>query len=363
MPAPETTQQFLDLVRKSEIVDEGRLRNWLDVWCRRPEVFANLGKVAGLLFQDGLVTFFQADQLLQGKWRRFHIGGYTVLERLGSGMQGTVYLCRGATRGLVAIKVLPARYALNPAGTEQFYDEARRLAKLYHPCFVRALEVNQDELLHFLVMDFVDGSTLKVMVAGCEWWETYNVPPIGQTIPKKCGPMEVARASHYIGQAAEGLQHLHEVGGFAHGDIEPGNLMLDRSGRIRIIDLGGPVQGLGYGGLSSAYAAPEQVGHVDIRTDIYSLGAVFYFLLAGHPPFRGTAEARRAPRRIREIVPTMPDGLATVLDKMLAENPEDRYQTPLELMAELAPWAQVAPPPPRAEEMPCHCLAVREFLA
>jgi serine/threonine protein kinase len=356
MSVPETPEQFLGLIRKSGLIEEGRLRSWLNGSSRRLGLPGELGRVAGLMVRDGLLTYFQAEQFLMGKWKRFTIGEYRVLERLGAGTEGAVYLClHNEVQCPVAIKVLPAARASDPARLELFYNEARRLSALDHPNVVRAVEITQVDRLHFLVMHFVDGFTLKAMVAGCEGWQTHDDGEPGNSIGKKRGPMEVTRAAHYIRQAAEGLQHIHEVGGFAHGDIEPTNLMLDRTGQVKIIDLGGP-------DASSPYTALVQMGELDIRGDIYDLGAVFYFLLTGYLPSNNAEKARRLARPIQEVCLEIPEGLAAIVKKMVTENVAARYQTPRELVEDLAPWTEAALPPPSDEEMPCHCPAVQGVL-
>ncbi|HEY8505377.1 MAG TPA: serine/threonine-protein kinase, partial [Gemmataceae bacterium] len=281
MPAPATVDDFLDLVRKSGVVDEKRLTSYVDELRAGPGVPGEPNKMAGLLIRDGLLTYFQAEQVLQGRWKRFTIGRYKVLERLGSGGMGQVFLCEHKMmRRRVAIKVLPTAKAEDSSSLERFYREARAVAALDHPNIVRAYDIDQDENLHFLVMEYVDGASL-------------------QDIVKKFGPMEVARACHYIYQAAVGLQHAHDVAGLVHRDIKPGNVMIDRSGLAKILDMGLArffhdeediiTKRYDEAVLGTAdYLAPEQAidSHaVDIRADIYSLGATFYFLLTAHPPF------------------------------------------------------------------------------
>src|ERR1700694_4881037 len=156
------------------------------------------GKLAGLLVRDGVLSHFQAEQILLGKWRRFTIGKYKVLERLGAGGMGSVYLCEHMLmRRRVAVKVLPTAKAEDSSSLERFYREARAVAALDHPNIVRAYDIDQDDNLHFLVMEHVDGSSL-------------------QEIVKKAGPMDPLRAAHYIRQAALGLQHAHESAGIVH---------------------------------------------------------------------------------------------------------------------------------------------------
>src|SRR6202040_208671 len=123
--------------------------------------------------------------------RRFTIGKYKVLERLGSGGMGSVYLCEHMVmRRRVAVKVLPAAKAEDSSSLERFYREARAVAALDHPNIVRAYDIDQDDNLHFLVMEHVDGSSL-------------------QEIIKRIGCMDVLRAAHYVRQSALGLQHAH----------------------------------------------------------------------------------------------------------------------------------------------------------
>src|SRR5216684_4319270 len=185
MAAPATNQEFLELVRKSGVLDSKRLDPHVEK-LRADGLPDEPGKLAGLLVRDGLLTHFQAEQLLQGKWRRFTIGKYKVLERLGSGGMGSVYLCEHKfMRRRVAVKVLPTAKAADPSSLERFYREARAAAALDHANIVHAYDIDQEENLHFLVMEYVDGASL-------------------QEIVKRSGPLDFIRAAHYIRQAAEG---------------------------------------------------------------------------------------------------------------------------------------------------------------
>jgi serine/threonine protein kinase len=219
MASPATNAEFLDLVRKSGVLDEKRLEAHLEKLRAAGAMAAEPGKLAGLLVRDGLLTHFQAEQILLGKWRRFTIGKYKVLERLGSGGMGSVYLCEHKLmRRRVAVKVLPTAKAADPSALERFYREARAVAALDHPNIVHAYDIDQDENLHFLVMEYVDGSSF-------------------QEIVKKTGPMDPVRAAHYIHRACLGLQHAHAAG-LVHRDIKPGNILVDRLGTVKILDMG-----------------------------------------------------------------------------------------------------------------------------
>src|SRR6516225_3791611 len=166
MAAPTTLDEFFELVRKSGVVDEARLSAYLQKANNGSAPLPDdLGKAAGILVRDGILTHFQAEQFLLGKWRRFTIGKYKVLERLGSGGMGSVYLCEHIfMRRRVAVKVLPTAKAADPSSLERFYREARAVAALDHPNIVHAYDIDQDENLHFLVMEYIDGSSLQEIV-------------------------------------------------------------------------------------------------------------------------------------------------------------------------------------------------------
>jgi serine/threonine protein kinase len=360
MAAPSTNEEFLELVRKSGVIESKRLDAYLDKAQANSSLPDQPSKLAGYLVRDGILTHFQAEQFLQGRWRRFNIGKYKVLERIGSGGMGSVYLCEHKfMRRRAAVKVLPTAKASDPASLERFYREARAVAALDHPNIVRAYDIDHEDNLHFLVMEYVDGSSL-------------------QEIVKKIGPLNPIRSAHYISQAAEGLQHAHEAAGLVHRDIKPGNLLVDRSGVVKVLDMGLArffndeedllTRKYDENVLGTAdYLAPEQAldSHsVDIRADIYSLGATFYYCLTGRTPFsEGTVAQKliwhqtRQPKPIRTLQPDAPEELAAVVEKMMAKDPAHRFQTPLEVVQALAPWTQTPIDPPSEEEMPQLSLA------
>ncbi len=355
MPAPSTIDEFLELVHKSGVVDEKRLAAHLDRLRGSSSLPAEPGKLAGLLVRDGILTQFQAEQFLQGKWRRFTIGKYKVLEPIGSGGMGSVYLCEHMLmRRRVAIKVLPPQKAQDSSALERFHREARAVAALDHPNIVRAYDIDQDKDLHFLVMEHVDGANF-------------------QEIVKKSGPMDVLRAAHYIRQAALGLQHAHDAAALVHRDIKPGNILVDRNGIVKILDMGLArffhdeedilTKKYDENVLGTAdYLAPEQAldSHsVDIRADVYSLGGTFYFCLTGRTPFAEGSVAQkliwhqtRQPRPIRSLRPEVPEGIVGIIDRMMAKDVNQRYQSPQEVADALVPYTQTPIPPPPDNEMP-----------
>lgn len=359
MATPATISEFLDLVRKSGVSEDKRLEAHMEKLRAGGKLPSEPAKLAGLLVRDGYLTRFQAEQIMQGKWRRFTIGKYKVLERLGSGGMGSVYLCEHKLmRRRVAVKVLPTAKASDEAALQRFYREARAAAALDHPNIVHAYDIDQDENLHFLVMEYVDGASLQEIVG-------------------KTGPMTVARAAHYIRHAAIGLEHAHQAG-LVHRDIKPGNILVDRTGVVKILDMGLArffndqddilTRKYDENVLGTAdYLAPEQAidsHEVDIRADVYSLGATFYFLLTGKTPLgEGTVGQKlmwlhsRQVKPVHTVRPDVPAALSAVIDKMMAKDPGQRYDSPQALVEALAPWGQAAIKPPLESEMPHLSLA------
>ncbi len=358
MPAPATVPEFLDLVRKSGLLPDATADEVIDRHRAAGTLPQAIDPFAALLVREGFLTFFQAKQLKLGRYKRFTIGSkYRLLELIGAGGMGAVYLCEHTLmKRLVALKVLPVEKLEDPSNLERFHREARAVAALDHPNIVRAYDIDVHEKLHFLVMEYVDGNSLQDVIA-------------------RHGPMDPVRAAHYVAQAAVGIQHAHELG-MVHRDIKPGNLLLERTGVVKILDMGlarffnKPTDSvtekyddkcvLG----TADYLAPEQAvsNTVDVRADIYSLGGTLYFLLTGQTPFPdGTIAAKLVAHQTREPKPVtafrsdVPPGLLDVLRHMAAKDPADRYQTPMEVAEALAEWADLPVDPPPAKEMPGLC--------
>jgi formylglycine-generating enzyme required for sulfatase activity/tRNA A-37 threonylcarbamoyl transferase component Bud32 len=270
---------------------------------------------------------------------------YEVLQLLGQGGMGTVYKARHKKMDrLVALKVIQARLLDNPKAVERFQREVKAVAKLEHANIVRAYDADEAGGTHFLVMEFVEGTDLAKYVA-------------------RKGPLPVAYACHFVRQAALGLQHAHERG-LVHRDIKPHNLMLVQpaAALVKVMDFGLALlaqEGATESGLTgdnvlmgtADYLAPEQAQdahRADIRADVYSLGCTLYHLLAGRAPFAGsvTAAAKIMAHATAEMplaeLPAVPAELRAVLAKMTAKEPGQRYQTPAEVAAALAPFIKKA---------------------
>jgi phosphate ABC transporter phosphate-binding protein len=312
--------------------------------------------VSRRLVQDRLLTPFQAEQLAAGRYDGFFFANkFKLLTHLGSGGVGHVFLAEHMLlQRLVAVKVLQLGEAAGGAA-ERFLREARAVAALDHPNIVRVFDMDRAGGDPYLVMEYVDGTNLHAVVAGH-------------------GRLAAARAAGYIRQAAVGLDHAAKAG-LVHRDVKPGNLLLDRGGTVKLLDLGLArflTDAARNDNLTARYdrhvvvgtadfIAPEQAldsSTADVRSDIYSLGATFYFLLTGRTLFPdGTVTQKlmwhqnRTPVPVRDLNPGVPAAMAAVLERMMAKVPADRYQTPAEVVAAVARWGTEASLPP-AVEMP-----------
>jgi serine/threonine protein kinase len=336
--SPTSAVDFLDLLRKSRIWPEDQLAAQMGAVGELPD---DPTQAAALLVRHGVLTPFQARVLLAGKYRGFRLGAYVVRDQVGQGGMGAVYLAQHETlRRPVALKVLQPteKGPLSKVNVGRFLREARAAAALDHPNIVRIFDVGQVGATHFLVMEYVEGKTLDEIVTGG-------------------GPVACGRAVEYILQAAAGLEHAYQKG-FVHRDIKPSNLILAKDGTLKILDMGlartddatdqvtevfdrGAVVG------TADYISPEQAMNapgLDIRADIYSLGATFFTLVTGKPPFSGNTTQKLMQHQIQEapslsvIDKTFPADLAAVVAKMMKKKPADRYQTPGDVMAALGPW-------------------------
>src|SRR6266480_4508328 len=202
MPAPATVDDLVKLIRKSGMIDEPRLDAYLERLRLSGPITTDVRKLAGGMVRDGVLTYFQAEQFLLGKWRGFTIGKCKLLERVGVGGMGQVFLCEHMfMRRRVAVKVLPPAKAEQPAALGRFYREARAAAALQHPNIVRTHDIDQDGDLHFIVMDYVAGPNLLDLV-------------------KRFGPIDIGRATSYVHQIALALDFAFR-NKIIHRDVKP----------------------------------------------------------------------------------------------------------------------------------------------
>lgn len=337
-----TVEQFLDLVRRSGLIEPDQLQRAVQSLESEGRWQPSQGTpaLADELVRTGLLTRWQADQLLHGRYKGFFVKKYKLLELLGSGGMSNVYLAEHLLmRRRVAIKVLPRNRVQDSSYLARFYREARAAAALDHHNIVRAYDIDNEGNNHFLVMEYVEGRDLEDIV-------------------RREGPLDYARAAEYIRQAALGLDHAHQAG-LIHRDIKPANLLLTPQEVVKILDLGlARFSEEEIASLTVAYQenvlgtadylAPEQAvdsHRVDARADIYSLGCTLYFLLAGHPPFpegtlpeRLAAHQQKEPKDLRQIRRDAPEDLIAICRRMMAKKPEERYSSAREVAEALADW-------------------------
>lgn len=335
--APTSTSELLGLIRNSGLLSPDQISAYEPIFNSLPE---NPTAAAAELVRLNILTRFQTQLLLAGKYKGFRLGSYVIRELLGRGGMGAVYLAEHVDlKRQVALKVLVASTdADQKLAQDRFLREARAAAALDHPNIVRIHDVARQGETHYLVMEYVNGENL-------------------QTKLDRDGPLHYTQAVECIAQAAAGLQHAHEKG-FVHRDIKPANLMLDVSGTIKILDMGlarsyernedNLTEVMDHGAIvgTADFISPEQAlnNPVDIRADIYSLGATFYALVSGRPPFDGNTTQKllqhqlKAPPALTSLNRDLPIGLVEVINRMMAKKREDRYTTPAEVIAALQPW-------------------------
>ncbi|MEK7487538.1 MAG: serine/threonine-protein kinase, partial [Planctomycetota bacterium] len=259
------------------------------------------------------------------------LGGYELLEVLGQGAMGTVYKARQLSMDrLVAVKILSLELAENEDFRQRFLKEARATAKLNHNNIVSGIDVGEIQGEYFFVMEYVDGFSIQKRL-------------------ERGGAEDEKQASNIVLQIAKALEHAHKHG-LVHRDVKPDNILLTRTAVAKLCDLGLALetgknqQDRGKSMGTPSYISPEQAlgeGEVDIRSDIYSLGVTFFHMLSGNPPFQGspavvmTKHINEDLPDLFEIAPHLKEGTVQIVEKMLEKRPEDRYQTPTELIEDL----------------------------
>ncbi len=266
------------------------------------------------------------------------LAGYRLLSPLGRGSMGSVYKAvQLSLDRTVALKVLSPHLSHNPAYARRFEREALASAKLNHPNIIAALDVGEDRGYRFLVMEYCEGQTVAEMLGG--------------------GPLDEHRSAGIAIQVARALDHAHRST-IVHRDIKPANILVTREGVAKLCDLGlakevsadgsQTEEGMAMG--TPFYISPEQARgdrRIDIRTDIYALGATLFHMVTGRAPFPGPNPAVIMTRHINdpldppdEVNPRVSRGLAQVIEKMMAKAREERYQSPADLMTDLQAWME-----------------------
>jgi serine/threonine-protein kinase len=262
------------------------------------------------------------------------IGGYDLLEKVGQGGMGTVYLARQPSLDrTVAVKILKPSLAKNETYVKRFLREARSAGQLNHPNIVQAVEVGEADGYYFFAMEYIDGRTLRQVV-------------------KENGPLPEERLLEVAEQMASALAHAWQRGGMIHRDVKPHNIMVTADGSAKLMDMGlaksteeedvtvtqaGRIIG------SPSFASPEQlrgeVHDLDIRTDIYSLGCTLFHAVTGKLPFEGPTAAVTMARnlneplpKVRELRPELSEGLEYLIARMTEKDRERRFAKPEDIL-------------------------------
>jgi serine/threonine protein kinase len=255
-------------------------------------------------------------------------GKCLVVKHLGKGATAVVLLARHEGLSIpVAVKVLRKSLSeSNPRYAERFLREARMAARLDHPNIVRVIDCGVEDEFHYMVMDYVDG------------------PNCLQKLRDEPDGLDWRDATEIVMQSSDGLAYAagRDV---IHRDVKPSNLMIDSTGRVRVTDLG--LAKMTIKGMveltqefhtvgTPSYMSPEQIRSardLDLRSDVYSLGATFYHLVVGHAPFSGSGPMDVVAKHLTEpLVPpiqckhSLPQTLSSVICKMMAKSPDERYQ-------------------------------------
>ncbi len=327
-----SANSFVNLLEKSGVVDPESLKPVIAALKKKAKAAGKevtTSRLIKYLIECKLITQWQADKFLAGKYKGFFLGKFKLLRHLGSGGMSSVYLARHKISDqLRAIKVLPRKKVADKSYLDRFYLEARVAASLNHPNVVRIYDICEEEGVHYMVMEYAKGEDLLELV-------------------NRNGPLKFAEAARYVADACEGLKHAHEKE-LVHRDIKPANLLLGEDKSVKLLDLGlalvnqdddesltvlynEKVMG------TADYLAPEQAVNshaVDLRADIYSLGCTLYFLLVGHPPFpKGSLAQRIAnhqstePPCLSTLREDVPEGLLEIVAVMTRKDPQHRLQT------------------------------------
>ena len=270
-------------------------------------------------------------------------GLYTVRELIGTGGMANVYKAVVGPGGpvpegtVVAVKVLRQELMHDPDLVRRFKNESKAISLLNHPNIVKVYDVSVSENLQYIVMEYVDGMTLR------------------EYLNERGGKLTSRETVHFISQILKALDHAHR-NGVVHRDIKPQNIMLLDNGQLRMMDFGiarisrAENQLSGGKAMGSVhYISPEQAkgDETDFTSDIYSVGVMMYEMLSGHLPFDADDVVEVAikqitdkPKSLQELAPTVPHGLVEITERAMAKRPENRYASAAEMLGALNAYVE-----------------------
>ncbi len=261
---------------------------------------------------------------------------YEIQELLGQGGMSAVYKASDPNlRRVVAVKIIHSHLSSDPEFVRRFEEEAAAVAQLRHPNLIQVYDFNHDQETYYIIFEFVPGESVQERLKRMKTADR---------------PMDIAEVIDIVSQTADGLQYAHTKG-LIHRDIKPANIMLNVTGDPIIMDFGiakimGGTQHTATGAVlgTARYMSPEQIKgeRIDPRTDIYSLGITLFEMLGGRPPFEANSAMTLMMMHMTDPVPNLhdlranvPAGLVTVVNKALAKDSSDRFQTAAEFATAL----------------------------
>ena len=265
-------------------------------------------------------------------------GRYLIESLLGVGGMANVYKGRDVRTGnAIAVKVLKEEFLDNEELVRRFKNESKAISILDHPNIVKVYDVSVTDQLQYIVMEYIDGITLK------------------EYLKQRGGALTWKEVIHFATQVLGALEHAHSKG-IVHRDVKPQNIMLQADGSIKMMDFGiarfsrAQSQTVSDKAISSVhYISPEQAkgDHTDGRTDIYSVGVMMYEMLSGHLPFDGSGTVSIAimqisekPKPLAQVAPNVPEGLRQITEKAMEKDPDDRYQSAAEMLQAIQAFKQ-----------------------
>ena len=270
-------------------------------------------------------------------------GLYTVRELIGTGGMANVYKAVVGPGGpvpegtVVAVKVLRQELMHDPDLVRRFKNESKAISLLNHPNIVKVYDVSVSENLQYIVMEYVDGMTLR------------------EYLNERGGKLTSRETVHFISQILKALDHAHH-NGVVHRDIKPQNIMLLDNGQLRMMDFGiarisrAENQLTGGKAMGSVhYISPEQAkgDETDFTSDIYSVGVMMYEMLSGHLPFDADDVVEVAikqisdkPQSLQELAPNVPHGLVEITERAMAKRPDNRYASAAEMLSALNAYVE-----------------------
>jgi serine/threonine protein kinase len=324
--ALEAETRFLKQAIAAELLDPEKGNAALTVYRQLRQMGAQF-TFGQFLVDRGLLSTMALQALENGSGQRVRavhvIGDFELLQMLGEGQSGSIFRARQRSLGRdVALKILNSSIASDPESLQRFQNEARATARFSHPNIVQGIDVGSDQGLHYFAMEFIDGGSVRDLLKS-----------LGGRLPE-------VQALNIALQVAEGLKAAHAAG-FLHRDVKPDNILLTTDGQAKLADLGisqsiGSKRAAGQEAefwASPPYAAPEVIQGFpgDARSDVYSLGATLYEMLAGLPPYvANTPEeilrmhVHAAIPEIKDTRPDIDDRTSALVTGMLAKTPAER---------------------------------------